>query len=242
MTILVKKQLKITSNQDFSVSKFNCEIVSVDIFGKKQRIRIFVVYRPPQTSLKDTKSLVKFLQRSFLSSQPNIILGDFNFPKIEWESPLLPSNETDKIFKEFIVTNNFSQMVTFPTMIRKAHILDLIFTTEKSLIFNCSPSDFSLTANDHISVLFSLRLIKFDNNTPDRYYHDYRSGDYENLNKFLANIHWDRILSIRDTEDAFYNFYALLYEGIELFIPKKTPTNRNSKTYPKFLQKLLKKN
>ena len=56
-----------------SVSKFNCEIVIVDIFLAKET-RFFIIYFPPNVNFAGTS-----LSTFFNSAELNTLLGDFNF-------------------------------------------------------------------------------------------------------------------------------------------------------------------
>ena len=55
-----------------------------------------------------------------------IILGDFNFPSINWQT-LLGTSEASSLFCDFVYNNNLDQLVTEPTHV-KGNILDLILS------------------------------------------------------------------------------------------------------------------
>ena len=70
-----------------------------------------------------------------------IIIGDFNFPDLTWNSELVPVAIRDissgsAEFRELILDFYFEQMNMFPT--RLNNILDLVFTNSPEIVTNLS--------------------------------------------------------------------------------------------------------
>ena len=60
------------------------ELVAVDIFAAKS-FRLICTYRPPQFSLDQTVQLCLILDNLIQTTTlPIILVGDFNFPAIDW--------------------------------------------------------------------------------------------------------------------------------------------------------------
>ena len=103
----------------------------------KPALIIFILYRPPPScpaeTFNDIISRSQALILSMPSPLPNIImLGDFNFPDIDWTNPdfscpyAIPLiSLSDSLF--------LNQQVLKPT--RKYNILDLIFSTNDFVYF-----------------------------------------------------------------------------------------------------------
>lgn len=238
--VLIKKDLKFVLNPTLSLSDFNCEIISFDLFTKNLRTRFFLVYRPPNTDKVCTKNLVKFLKKAYLRNGRNIILGDFNFPDIRWDLPNMPTNENSKIFFEFTREMHLSQLVYQPTMITNSHILDLILTSDRDQITDCIATDFSLTQNDHLGVKFTLNGYpepRMQKPSPSL---NFREGDYTSLNRFFASLNWEEIFSYQNGfENALATFYEIIQDGINQFIPIFKPKKSEKSNYPLNIQKLL---
>ena len=83
------------------------------------------VYLPPYSCSTHCLDLCNYLS-DLSSNNKVIILGDFNFPSINWQS-LLGTSETSILFCDFVYDNNLDQLVTEPTHV-KGNILDLILT------------------------------------------------------------------------------------------------------------------
>uniref|UniRef100_A0A1X7T752 Endonuclease/exonuclease/phosphatase domain-containing protein n=1 Tax=Amphimedon queenslandica TaxID=400682 RepID=A0A1X7T752_AMPQE len=76
------------------------------------------VYLPPQASLIDFLS-------DLISTHNVILLGDFNFPDIDWSSLSSPSGPS-YLFTEFAFRANLSQHITTPTHLREATLQEEI--------------------------------------------------------------------------------------------------------------------
>ena len=84
-------------------------------------------------SYSENTEFVKFLS-SFLDRQSNFILvGDLNYPNINWLD--FTSNVSmEEFFLDFVNSNSLHQCVLEPT--RGANILDLCLSTSRDLIRN----------------------------------------------------------------------------------------------------------
>lgn len=183
---LIKNDLKFVLNYNLSKSDFNCEVLSFDLFGNKHRLRFFLVYRPPNTTPQQTKSLTDFLFNSTMRGSPNIIVGDFNLPEINWISSNSPKLESSKIFWNFSKDLNLSQMVRDQTMLNHSHILDLVLTTNPEIITKCYVTDFVLSSNDHLGVIFSTILEGSSPPPSKQQVLDFKKADYVSLNQFFS--------------------------------------------------------
>jgi endonuclease/exonuclease/phosphatase family metal-dependent hydrolase len=98
-----------------------------------------------------------------LEKFPNlIILGDFNFPNINWSSKTsATTSNTEQIFVDFLSENSFSQLVNEPTRYRTCQnpsLLDLILTTDENLVTSVKVSS-SIEISDHSTIKFDLQLL-----------------------------------------------------------------------------------
>ena len=94
-------------------SPSDLKIVSVKI-GLGNDFTLCCVYVPPESSLSYVTSLVQFLTYFESSFSKCIIVGDFNFPDIDWCTLMgtsIPSNS----FCNFVFDCNLTQYVLEPT-------------------------------------------------------------------------------------------------------------------------------
>jgi hypothetical protein len=127
---------------------------------------IACVYRPPTNSVLNSQNNdITLLDTiaSTLEKFPNlIILGDFNFPNINWSSKTsATTSNTEQIFVDFLSENSFSQLVNEPTRYRTCQnpsLLDLILTTDENLVTSVKVSS-SIEISDHSTIKFDLQLL-----------------------------------------------------------------------------------
>ena len=115
------------------------------------------MYRPPSCTIHEFDDIIDKVNQfvfSLSSPLPNIIiLGDFNFPGVDWSSPNHPSSSHPLVY---LCDSLFiSQQVHRPT--RKSNILDLIFCPIELInsisIFDTFISDHRIiTVETHIPV------------------------------------------------------------------------------------------
>jgi hypothetical protein len=104
---------------------------------KVERLTIGVCYRTPNDSIFDfdNHALLRDMIQE-ISSQHFLLMGDFNYPGIQWSESCLTDQCTvsmeAKLFEDCIDDNFITQHVNVPT--RKNAILDLILTKEPDMI------------------------------------------------------------------------------------------------------------
>ena len=113
-------------------------------------VSIVAYYRPPSST--NLNSLFNFFNNCTDSNF--ILLGDFNFPEIQWKSDNPVVSPTGRAlarkFLSFTTQNDLTQHVNVPTH-TKGNILDLLFTN-----FYPGPSleDGDAGLSDHTALIF----------------------------------------------------------------------------------------
>ena len=77
-----------------------------------------------------------FLGNYCLQYSNVLICGDFNFPKINWESPELTTGVHEVQFSELLNDHHLTQLNTFPT--RGHNLLNLVITDVPGQVVNIS--------------------------------------------------------------------------------------------------------
>ena len=91
-------------------AKFDdCEVVCFDCLGSSNhvRVRCFVVYRPPlydHVAAHNMRCIIDCLASYMNPRNTNIIVGDFNLPKINWKTLSCPSDNFHKPFLSFLLS------------------------------------------------------------------------------------------------------------------------------------------
>ena len=184
------------------------------------------VYRPPDASLSSFTKLIRHIQ-SYLD--PIIeekhhdinILGDFNFPNINWDSltctPSLGREQYDSAesLLEFIQHNLLLQVVDRPT--RGKNTLDLFLTNNDRVIRNIETENTTLSDHDvvKINLLYNIKSPP-TSSAPHFEEHTFRSldlqkADYSKINYLLSDVNWDELLHLCDQDKEGNDFVELLY-------------------------------
>ena len=99
-----------------------------------------LVYRPPNIQVADTIILLEAIE-SVLNNHANVVLlGDFNFPSINWLTLTAECGVKNALLNNFIdlcASYDLYQIILEP--MRNRHYLDLILTLMHDKFFNAQP-------------------------------------------------------------------------------------------------------
>ena len=191
---------------------------------------ITLVYRSPNSTKENNDLLCKIVEESV----PNtIIIGDFNFPQIDWSDGTGDSKSRNLIN---VADNKFlTQIVNFPTH-QRGNILDIALTDIPDKILNVENIG-NLGSSDHcliqIDVMFNCNFIKTSELSLD-----WKNAKEEDLRNFFSNIDWNLSMSNMDTDQAWQFFTKKIEEGTKQFIPT---VPRRSKNNPCWITPKVKK-
>ena len=159
------------------------EIVIVKI-GQGNNNVICCVYIPPECSFSYVSHVVQFLTDLTSSFCKCVIIGDFNFPDIDWSVLMGTSN----CFCNFVFDCNLTQHVSEPTHV-KGNLLDLVLSSASVVVNRLTVYPLSLVDfSDHhaISFDFCCSVSSVPKCKPG-YVYDFRNTDYESISSFLLD-------------------------------------------------------
>ena len=191
------------------------------------RILIGLVYRSPNSSDVNNDKLLHLLQ-DLPALYPHthlLLMGDFNFPDIDWSNNSVVGSSNSLTSKFFDITQDLflTQHIFQPTRHKpgqRSSVLDLIFTLDPENVNNLmhlTPLGFS----DHQCLTWSYVCYKgfySDCNTGMKF--DYCKGDYTSMNEILSGKDWHTLLSSSSIDDNWATFKSLLSNLADRFIPK----------------------
>ena len=258
----------LTVTEIFKYSNNCCEIQMLDM--KELGIILINCYRPPGTPIQLFEEILikcqDFIEKE-AKSKILLLVGDFNFPFIEWPSRKIYSREQEHRASEKIQAGMLldwteqhflEQFITTAT--RKGNILDLVFSNTPDLI-----SQYSTIVNsnlsDHNILKINLNVSnqskekkKRKNPYPNKVY------EYELLNAHEEDwIAYDALLSRLSEDfdekskddntaeklDRFYNLLekavTVLFEKKESFKTKDEKKDRPKNKIPKNIRILMRK-
>ena len=117
-----------------------------------------VCYRAPDSIEINDEALYSLINR--VSKEEVVIMGDFNFPELDWGRP--ESIEDSHPFIECMSNNFLTQLVDEPTRLK--NYLDLVLCSDPSLIDTISVDE-SFETSDNQIVTFSLATREFSRKT-----------------------------------------------------------------------------
>jgi hypothetical protein len=220
--------VSVIENKEFE----NLEAISFNIKFSTENYRFCCVYSPPSYSESNKKHLYQLIDSVCSSNYPSFILGDFNEPNINWQSPDPSQNN----LVETVFRNGLEQIVNAPT--RAQNILDLIFTNDINTIEECFVG-VPFSSSDHNSIVFSLHDGKCEESLILR--KNFHSANYEYILQTLEYADWPTLFShCINVEDFWTTFSDVLNKLINDFVPCVS-NRRNRKPIHHHLKKLLNK-
>ena len=223
------------------------ELVCFDLLYANNRLRFFVVYRPPHNDdVADQylSTMINCLTLYTSGTQSNIIVGDLNCPKIDWSMASCSGDHICKTVLKFTVESGFFQFVDFAT--RGDNILDVILADDDQIITAVAP-DAPIGHSDHLMVKFKLTLenletVKNSISSTPRY--KWFKADFDAMQAFLMDVDWHSMIYYNPSVTAFWDvFTGVLHTAIDSFVPKHSgvPSVCRRRHYPLTLRKMTAK-
>jgi len=205
--------LKVSSLNDENTFNQYCRFV---LRGENDKtLYITVIYRSPNSSETNTNLLCELIN-NLDNDKNNLVIGDFNLPKIDWNTS--SADGKGRQLLETLDDNFFTQIIDFPTH-NRGNILDLALLNKPDTLINASNIG-NLGNSDHAMIM--LELI-FDMGVPytDEMVPDWRGLDEDGFNDYLDNFNWQQSLDSTSAQASWTTFTKVINEGMEYFVPKK---------------------
>ena len=159
-----------------------------------------------------------------------LICGDFNFPKICWESPELTAGKDKVQFTKILNDHYLTQVSRVPT--RGDHILDLVISSVPENLQNMSllsPSQSELIT-DHSAITFDIATPFKARPKIKRTVFDYNRGNFNKLRATLETVDLrGAVESAVDTNHSWLKWKELFFSGVRGSIPVGTINNVNNR-------------
>ena len=161
-----------------------------------------------------------------------LILGDFNYPTINWETLGTPHNKencVNKISYSYPVNCFLHQHINNPTHVRLNQtptLLDLIFTSDDQAINNLSFLS-PLGKSHHNAITFQYQLECIESMKVGYNYH---KANYTAMKRKLNVIDWKELFHGQDVNLSWKTFLKLLNDIILKYTPRFTFNNKRKKS------------
>ena len=163
LILYIKNNLRARINEDLTNSEF-AESLWCDVEADRQRALIGLCYRSPTSTTENDENLLSVMEKAVLRTAANhiLIMGDFNFPEIDYASESVVGRDTEPPAMFLFKTQELclSQHVKDATRIRQNQTpttLDYIFTEEENLIETIN-YEVPLGKSDHVVLTWKLLL------------------------------------------------------------------------------------
>ena len=199
-----------------------------------EHLRVITMYRSPNSSEENNNMLVKMLESLSINKPRNlIILGDFNFPSIDWSSSTCIGSATtvQQKFLDILQENFWQQLIDQPTRVRgtdRPSILDLLITNESSLIDKIDYTP-PLGNSDHL-MLEIQTCCNPAKVTTTREILDIRRADFDKLRAEM-DLNWDSLFDQHpgNTDEHWNILHNKYHQAVQICIPKKTIKTNGAK-------------
>ena len=214
----------------------NNEVVFVNISYFGVSLRLVVAYRSTSMSSTENESFVNFLSNELVNCINFILVGDLNYPHINWED-FSSNNPNENIFLEFVNENCLYQHVQQPT--RDNNILDICLSTSEDLVSDTVVHD-QFSTSDHSYFTCKLNLMKY--NSPPKIIPNFSLANWEMIRVYLSTLDWDVILSRVTCTEAWSIVKHVINYCMDTFVPKKTICSNNSSPWVnRYLKTMIRK-
>lgn len=194
------------------------EMITVSI-GSSFPIIYCLAYVPPNSSEQYLLEFFNYLQSLDSANSNLVLLGDFNFGDINWNSLCGHSLASAK-FCDIIFNLNLSQLITEPTHIA-GNTLDLILTNIPHHIVNITVHSETplMIPSDHYIITFDVHTSNEETHNRATTSFDFTKGDYNSLCHFLSNSDFTPCLETTNIESVWQYISELIKDGIKQFVP-----------------------
>lgn len=179
-----------------------------------------------------------------------MLCGDFNCPKIKWNSGLFSSCPFDEGSFESLLIESLDDCFYYQNVHNATfqesknnskNILDLVITECYERIYNIfhgPPLD--STVKGHHSLTWNYELRNFTKNKEfNSKPFNYCGGNYESFSRFFSEINWSQVLS-NLTVDQMYNKFKFYYDlALKMFVPRRSNSKKHKPWINKHMKKLL---
>ena len=210
-------------NPNSAFSEVNCQIVKA---AQGEDVLLCCIYKNPNTNVENEEELFKLIERISDHKAPHkAILGDFNYPKIDWHTWTTSKSMHSGSFRfiEAVRDSYMCQHITEPTRIRVNETpttLDLILTERENDIYGLD-YDSPLGKSDHVCVNFKLAYQHQLTLKPRRIYL-YTKGRYEDMKAELSEVDWSYMIhGNQDTTTSYDSLLNMLENVRDKYIPTK---------------------
>ena len=230
--LAISNKLKCKRRKDVeSKSPFHNEIIAAEIKQDNgKRIGIVSIYKPPDDLnfgfADNLEHILKSLWAKGLFEL--IVLGDFNFPEIQWDTGF-PRNLGGLSYQvaEILHDHGLVQLNTTPSRTDTDNILDLVLANHPHKVSEIECYRDIITT-DHAILDFYYDFNYTPVKTKAKSVFNFRRADFDALNTTLRNSNWDFLDTEDDIDTLVTRWETTILQAANRIIPKTKVRDSNT--------------
>ena len=207
---------------DFESAIF-CDIKLND----KDNLLVGVCYRSPNSTAENNNKFFDMLnQLEKVSYSHTLLIGDFNFPEINWINGQVTASDTHPatVFYDSVHDLFLYHHVDFPTRYREGQepsTLDLILTNEEFMIEELTDIA-PLGKSDHVGLTWMFVCNSCISTREEEHGTglNFSKGEYDQMRQSLNAIDWEEQMKSLDCEESWTFFRGVYNKAVEDYVPK----------------------
>lgn len=203
------------------LNKSKSESIWCKIVNKTDRnvdIVVGVCYKSPAAEAEEIDELFKVLQKA--SKGEVMIMGDFNYPGINWET--YESNSHGHAFLDLVMDNFLHQHVQEPT--RENNILDLVLSSNEGMVEKLEVKE-HLGNSDHNTLCWDL-ICNSKQVVTEKRQRRYYKGNYDLMREDFGKILWENEFKDMDIENMWKRLCMLMDVEVDKCVPSTKVSGR----------------
>ena len=207
--IYVNKEMNVRKLDEIPMCN---QTASIEFVSGGEKIRVHVVYRSPNSKKANDDGLCQWVKEM---RGTNILIGDFNFPDIDWANGVARSKGRD--FLEATAEQFLEQYVTEPTH-TSGNVLDLVLCNKE--IIKEVRTEGRIGRSDHDIVAFNITVTR-DKDQSQRMLPNYGKANFEEMRRKMAEKNWKRELEGKDVNEMWISIRGFVRKIMSDHIPAK---------------------
>ena len=201
-----------------------CESLWCKVYtNDKDYVIVGVCYRSQEADMNEIGQLFECIKTATELNKPVIILGDFNYPGIEWSS--LKADDNGQKFLKLVLDCFLEQHVQEPT--RLNNILDLVLTSDIKI--NGEVQILAPVDNADHNVLMCGFQCSADSVNCNREKLCYNQADYDGMRNFVRQKLCEIESTTMSVATLWQHYNGVMQEAIKQFVPISGKVSRKKK-------------
>ena len=241
--IIYKESLDVNILTD--ISDLYSPAIFIKVSSSIQTMNLGIIYRSPNISPQDDLKLNYQVSQASKTLKNLVIVGDFNFPEIDWTNLYCSKKEdhSASIFLHDVIDCKLHQCITEFTHFKpncRPSLIDLLLTKDKDVVYKIR--HLPPLGKSHHTVITA--NISFDNDSPKsgtkikKYLMD--KANYNAINEAINVVDWNKELDNMCVDESWTSISSKLLRLREEHIPSITiKPQLNKKKPPTLCSSLL---